>query len=123
MVDLLKRSGIYQADGIALNTSNYKFTQDEVNYGNQIIAALGGNKGIVVDTSRNGNGPPPNGEWCNPEGRLVGESPALYPGTPNVHAYLWVKKPGESDGTKGHGNCGDNWIGSCLLYTSPSPRD
>ena len=71
---------------------------------------------MVIDTSRNGNGPPANGEWCNPKDRRIGEVPRLLPGSANVDAYLWIKKPGESDGTVGYGNCGDNWIPS-QFYT------
>ena len=112
MSELLREAGVDQADGIALNTSNYKNTQDEEAYGRRILSLIGLNKGMVIDTSRNGNGPPPNGEWCNPEGRRVGVAPRLLPGSANVDAYLWVKKPGESDGTVGYGNCGDNWIPS-----------
>ncbi len=74
---------------------------------------------FVVDTSRNGRGPldadryarepylqPPEvvaalqaGEWCNPPGTGVGERPTTNTGVPLVDAFLWVKRPGESDGS------------------------
>ena len=112
MAAFLMRAGIDQADGIALNTSNYKRTEDEIRFGNDILSRIGMNKGMVIDTSRNGNGPPPGDQWCNPAGRLIGEAPTLNTGIENVDAFLWAKKPGESDGTKGYGNCGDDWIPS-----------
>lgn len=74
---------------------------------------------FVVDTSRNGTGPndmtryaeaPYNqpadvvaalraGNWCNPPGAGVGLRPTTRTGVPLLDAYLWVKIPGESDGT------------------------
>ena len=43
-------------------------------------------------------GPAPDGAWCNPDGRGLGASPAIAPGD-GQDANLWVKRPGESDGT------------------------
>jgi len=74
---------------------------------------------FVVDTSRNGKGPldvspyaatPYNqpasvisslsaGNWCNPPGAGLGLRPTATTGVPLVDAYLWVKTPGQSDGT------------------------
>jgi endoglucanase len=62
---------------------------------------------FVVDTSRNGQGPwvppphPPGDaqDWCNPPDRGVGLRPSANTGQPLVDAYLWVKIPGESDGS------------------------
>jgi endoglucanase len=52
---------------------------------------------FVIDTSRNGNGPL-DVEWCNPKGRKLGMVPTLETGDPLIDAYLWLKRPGESDG-------------------------
>jgi len=58
----------------------------------------------VVDTSRNGAGPVSGTEvdggpaWCNPPGRRLGQAPTSDTGEPRVDAFLWVKRPGESDG-------------------------
>ena len=41
--------------------------------------------------------------WCNPPGRALGETPTTKTGNPRVDAYLWVKRPGESDGACGRG--------------------
>ncbi|MEU9479505.1 glycoside hydrolase family 6 protein [Streptomyces sp. NPDC048191] len=63
---------------------------------------------FVIDTSRNGRGawtPPPgkySGDpetWCNAPGRGLGPRPTADTGVPLVDAYLWIKTPGESDGS------------------------
>jgi endoglucanase len=63
--------------------------------------------GFVVDTSRNGLGS--NGEWCNPTGRALGRPATGDTGAANVHAYLYVKRPGESDGTCNGGPAAGAW--------------
>jgi endoglucanase len=69
----------------------------------------------VVDTSRNGLGPwttttpyPDRQDWCNPPGRGLGARPAADPvaGNALLDAYLWVKVPGESDGSCNRGVAG-----------------
>ena len=83
--------------------------------------------GMLIDTSRNGWGGPDRptavststdlntyvnesrvdrrnhrGAWCNPAGAGIGERPTVTPsGHPESHldAYVWVKPPGESDGS------------------------
>ena len=98
--DRARRAGAVEyGDGIALNTSNYNTSGDEVAYGKRVLAALGGGQ-MVVDTSRNGAGPA-GGEWCDPAGRKLGKYPTTATGDPKVAAYLWVKRPGESDGCSG----------------------
>ncbi len=111
MVSLLKRAGIINAVGFALNVSNFQYLQDSVAYGEQISLGLA-TQGIpnvryVIDTSRNGQGPAPVSSlsWCNPPGRGLGKRPT----TANniaVHtdALLWIKAIGESDGECGRGD-------------------
>ncbi|AYY11566.1 cellobiohydrolase [Actinobacteria bacterium YIM 96077] len=78
--------------------------------------------GMLIDTSRNGwGGPdrptevsdaedvntyvdesridrrPHRGGWCNQDGAGIGERPQTSP-EDGIHAYVWVKPPGESDG-------------------------
>ena len=86
------------ADGVFSNVSNFLTTADEVNYDEQVLADLGSpaNLHIVVDTSRNGNGP--GNTWCDPAGRALGVTPTAATGNPLVDAYLWVKDPGQADG-------------------------
>ena len=101
----LKRAGIANARGFSLNVANFVRTADNVSYGHRLSDALGGTVPFVIDTSRNGNGPYPgdtvNGgpSWCNPPGRALGEPPTDDPGLPRVDALLWIKYPGESDGS------------------------
>ena len=63
---------------------------------------------FVLDTSRNGVGPwtPPADhpagdaqDWCNPPDRGLGLRPTTDAGVDLVDAYLWIKTPGESDGS------------------------
>jgi endoglucanase len=103
----LRQVGIQYADGFALNVSNFETTKDNIDYGTKISQLLGG-KHFVIDTSRNGLGS--NGEWCNPPGRAIGERPTLSTGYPLVDAFLWIKIPGESDGTcRGGPKAGEWW--------------
>jgi endoglucanase len=107
MAGRAKLGGIATADGFSTNVSNFRYTSDEVAWGNKLSALVGG-KHFVIDTSRNGNGPRPKpadgstppGEyyWCNPPGRALGARPTLNTGIPNVDAFLWIKGPGGIDG-------------------------
>jgi endoglucanase len=94
----LVAAGVRSADGFFSNVSNFRPTADEVNYGRNVLNAIGGsNLHQVIDTSRNGNGP--NGsEWCDPAGRAIGRYPTANTGEATVDAFLWVKPPGEADG-------------------------
>ncbi|MGW6590377.1 glycoside hydrolase family 6 protein [Streptomyces globisporus] len=87
-------------DGIFTNVSNFHRTADETAYARRVLAALGGPGGLgaVIDTSRNGNGAPAAGQWCDPAGRALGRTPTTRTGEARIDAYLWVKLPGESDG-------------------------
>ena len=117
MAGLLKQAGIEEADGFSLNVSNYKATATEIKYGKEISKRVGG-KHFVIDTSRNGNGPPvkeckvPDSEacWCNPPGRALGSPPTTETSDKLVDAYLWLKKPAESDGKcNGGPRAGEYW--------------
>lgn len=59
----------------------------------------GGSAHFVIDTSRNGQGPAPDDAWCNPPGQGLGIPPTTDTTSPLVDAYLWIKDPGQSDGT------------------------
>ncbi|WP_432743302.1 glycoside hydrolase family 6 protein [Streptomyces sp. JH002] len=92
---------VAQGDGIYTNTSNYHTTADETAFAEAVLGQLGDPAlQAVIDTSRNGNGPR-GSEWCDPVGRLVGESPTVNTGSARVDAYLWIKRPGELDGCAG----------------------
>ncbi|MFJ9213146.1 glycoside hydrolase family 6 protein [Streptomyces sp. NPDC102264] len=107
----LQRAGIADADGFSVNVSNFYPTAASADFGKRLSAKVGG-KPFVIDTSRNGNGPYTKGDpaenWCNPPGRALGEQPTTQTGDPLVKAYLWIKRPGESDGDcKGGPKAGD----------------
>ncbi|MBW1603149.1 glycoside hydrolase family 6 protein [Streptomyces sp. JJ66] len=112
MAEQLGRAGIEQADGFALNVSNYQTTASNIAYGERLSALVGGQH-FVIDTSRNGNGPaeglPEEEAWCNPPGRALGTPPTTRTGEELVDAYLWVKRPGESDGTCRGGPPAGEW--------------
>ncbi|AGZ39343.1 glycoside hydrolase family 6 protein [Actinoplanes friuliensis] len=106
MTTALRRSGIERAYGFALNVANFETTEDNLAYGARLSTLLGGTH-FVIDTSRNGNGPAQKGagdrHWCNPSGRALGETPTTRTGVPLADAFLWIKRPGESDGACGSG--------------------
>ncbi|MGW3338346.1 glycoside hydrolase family 6 protein [Streptomyces sp. NPDC001009] len=109
----LRSAGVEDADGFAVNVSNFYSTPDSIAYGKRLAAKVGG-KHFVVDTSRNGNGPYTQGapaeRWCNPPGRALGETPTTNTADPLADAYLWIKRPGESDGEcKGGPKAGAWW--------------
>ncbi len=97
---------------------------------------------FVIDTSRNGQGPLnaavyaaapynqpaavvqtiSNGSWCNPPARGLGLHPSIHTGVPLLDAYLWVKTPGQSDGTCDAQGGARAW--DYTLYTQPGwPAD
>lgn len=109
MAKRLLSANIGSANGFSLNVSNFMTTADNTAYGTTISSKVGG-KHFVIDTSRNGNGPTGDYQWCNPAGRAVGQKPTTSTGNPLVDAYLWLKVPGESDGAcNGGPNAGVWW--------------
>lgn len=106
MASRLNNAGISKADGFSLNVSNFIATSDNITYGHR-LSALVGNKHFIIDTSRNGNGS--NGQWCNPSGRALGSAPTTSTGDPLVDYLLWIKTPGESDGSCNGGPAAGVW--------------
>lgn len=121
LANSLRAAGLAQADGFALNVSNFQTLAASLAYGDKVSAATGG-KHYVVDTSRNGAGPLPSSSgyagpsWCNPPGRALGAAPTLHTGHGLADAYLWVKYPGASDGSCGLGDpsAGSFWTDYAL---------
>jgi len=98
----LKAAGVDYANGFALNVSNYVGTEECLAYGHKVSELLGG-KHFVIDTSRNGAGPYEQAKteeekWCNPPGRKIGAPPTTSTNDPLCDGFLWLKRPGESDG-------------------------
>ncbi|MEU4212345.1 glycoside hydrolase family 6 protein [Streptomyces sp. NPDC026206] len=124
----LQQAGIAKADGFALNVSNFHTTSVTRAYGGRLSDLLGGAH-YIIDTSRNGNGPlppapPGSGDesWCNPPGRALGTPPTTATGDPRVDAFVWVKRPGESDGScRGAPQAGRWWSEYALGLATASP--
>jgi cellulose 1,4-beta-cellobiosidase len=115
---LITAGGADKIRGFASNTANYSVLHethelfdyqsnpchDELTYVSHLSSALSaigvGGKYFVIDTSRNGKGGIRQawGSWCNVKGAAIGERPVADP-APGIDAYLWVKPPGEADGT------------------------
>lgn len=108
----LAQAGVALADGFALNVSNFVSNSTNIGYGNDISERVGG-KHYVIDSSRNGAGG--NGEWCNPGGRALGTRPTTRTAHAKLDAFLWVKKPGESDGSCNGGPGAGKWWGEYAL--------
>lgn len=108
MATRLKAANIAAADGFSTNVSNYISTDDNTAYG-QSISALTNNKHFVIDTSRNGLGPTSDSAWCNPGGRALGNAPSANTGNGMIDAFLWIKTPGESDGSCNGGPAAGVW--------------
>ena len=108
LVEPLKKSGVTRARGIAVNIASFVKTNETTDWSRTLVSLLGGNKGVIIDTSRNGNGSPDQtiagtARWCNPPGRAIGHVPTTDVPSSIVDAYIWGKKIGESDG-----NCFNN---------------
>jgi cellulose 1,4-beta-cellobiosidase len=106
-----------------------EFTYDEQMYSELTSAGFSSNVGMLIDTGRDGWGGPNRptaacptttcttttqfvneskvdqrpfrGDWCNPENAGIGAFPQANPDSSFTHlyAYVWIKPPGESDGT------------------------
>lgn len=118
IVPRLKEAGVEYANGFSLNVSNYVTTEENTVYGKKISEQTG-NSHFVIDTSRNGNGPnmelAENIRWCNPPGRKIGQAPTTETGDPLIDGYLWLKRPGESDGEcQGGPKAGVFWLEQAL---------
>jgi cellulose 1,4-beta-cellobiosidase len=115
---LAAAGGADRIRGFAVNVSNYDPVKDEhgkrgdpsypppdeLSYVNDLADALKAagitDKGFIIDTSRNGraNVRTAPGNWCNIKGAGLGERPRADP-APLVDAFVWVKTPGQADGT------------------------
>lgn len=116
MARLLRDSGIDRARGFATNVSGYEGEREERAYADEVSRLTGGAH-FVTDTGRNGNGS--TGEWCNPSGRALGREPAVVDDDTDLDAYLWIKPPGESDGTcNGGPAAGEFWVPQAIELAS-----
>lgn len=101
--------------GFALNIGRYHSTESQIEWGNGfidelhrrlVVAPIQGidpgqaGPGIIIDTSR--NGVPLTGPQCNPPEAGLGAPPRLV-GEGVLDAAVWIKRPGESDGSCNEG--------------------
>jgi endoglucanase len=105
MAQRLLSAGIQHAQGFSVNVANRQTTAQSIQWGRELSDLLG-DREFVVDTSRNGLGPPPDepdrdDEWCNPRRQGLGQPPTTRTAVPRLAALLWIKLPGESDGLCG----------------------
>lgn len=117
--ELLTRANVAGTiDGFSLNVSNSCRTLDCYAYGMEILKLMNFHGGFVIDTSRNGAGPPTaEGEhqWANVRSLRLGPTGSTRWARENgysskLHAVLWIKPPGESDGaTEGAPSAGEFW--------------
>lgn len=111
LAEPLRRAGVNTADGFSLNVSNFQTNNAAKAYGTQLSGLLG-DAHFTIDTSRNGQGPLPGDRdeaWCNPPGRALGTPPTTKTGNELVDAFLWIKRPGESDGPCRGGPAAGRW--------------
>lgn len=119
MARRLTEAGVEYANGFSLNVSNYVGTEECLEYGHKISELVGG-KHFVIDTSRNGAGPYEQARneeesWCNPPGRKIGLAPTTQTGDHLCDGFLWLKRPGESDGEcNGGPRAGVFWLEQAL---------
>jgi endoglucanase len=100
MAPKLKAVGISRVRGFMLNATHQVTTAANVRYGLQLSRRLGG-KHFIVNTSHNGNGPlyrAGHTIWCNPPNAAAGALPTTRTANEKVDAYLWVERPGYSNG-------------------------
>lgn len=121
MGTMLLAAGVRDARGFATNVSYFDTTATERAYAGHLRTQVGGGKShyvahYVVDTSRNGNGPDGD-QWCNPSTAALGAYPhgIADPKRPGLDAELWIKIPGESDGScNGAPDAGVWWTAGAL---------
>lgn len=117
MAPRLHKAGIEVAQGFSLNVSNFHATEVNIAYGERLSRLVGG-KHFVIDTSRNGRGASIEKEWCNARQQALGRAPTTETGHPLVDAFLWVKTPGQSDGTCNGGPRAGEWWADYALELS-----
>lgn len=115
MATRLRAADIASADGFSLNVSNYIDNAANIAFGEKLSRLVGG-KHFIIDTSRNGLGT--TADWCNPRGQALGIIPTTNTGHPLVDAFLWVKQPGESDGTCNGGPRAGSWWNDIAIELS-----
>ncbi len=117
MAELVRGVGTDRLRGIAVNVANDQSDDAEQQYAESVLDDVGDDLTYVVDTGRNGAGPAGAGEFCNAPGRALGREPSA--GEGRMDARLWIKPPGESDGSCGGGPpAGTFWTTGALALAA-----
>jgi endoglucanase len=109
MARKLRYVGIAKVRGFMLNVTHFDWTRNNIRFGTRLSRLVGG-KHFVINTSANGRGPVSaarsvNGKrivshvWCNPRGVGLGPRPTTRTGSGRVDAFLWIGRPGYSNGS------------------------
>jgi endoglucanase len=96
----LRAVGVKRVRGFMLNATHMTTNTANIRHGRKISRLLGG-KHFIVNTSHNGNGPlyrAGHTIWCNPPNAAAGTLPTTRTGNGKVDAFLWVERPGFSNG-------------------------
>jgi endoglucanase len=97
----LRAVGVARVRGFMLNATHMTANAANIKHGLKISRLLGG-KHFIVNTSHNGNGPLYHAGhtiWCNPPNAAAGALPTTSTGNGKVDAFLWVERPGFSNGS------------------------
>ncbi|KAK1931375.1 Endoglucanase A [Phytophthora citrophthora] len=85
--------------GVAINTSNYRSTSQLSELCTNFQTAMGSKTmSCIADTSRNYVAPTTT-DWCNVLTAGIGAPPTSETNVSNLDYFMWIKPPGESDGT------------------------
>lgn len=120
----LQAAGVVKhGSGIFTNVSNHNTTATEASTAQTLLDSVTGGSGlkIVIDTSRNGNGPVTNpandqAKWCDAVGRALGQNPTANTGDARVDAYLWGEASGGGGRMRGEAGHLPSGRGVCIHH-------
>ncbi len=107
MAQLLNEVDIASVQGFALNVSSFGTVADNIAFGRQ-ISSLVGDKHFVIDTRVMGSDRLPMG-MVQPARTCTWPRATTETDDALADAYLWIKPPGESDGTCNGGPVAGAW--------------
>ncbi|WDT93177.1 glycoside hydrolase family 6 protein [Thermoleophilum album] len=133
VAEKLKLAGIQYARGFMLNVTHYDWPINNIRYGWE-ISRLVGNKPFIINTGSVGRGPHQyyrrvGGRrkrfvtWCNPPGRGLGVPTTADTHFARVDGFLWLDRPGLSDGTCNGGPPVGEWWDERALSLARNATD
>lgn len=117
-LSMLRKVGVRNVRGFALNTTHFNYTRQELRYGDYLAKRL--RVKYVVNTAENANGTLPEEDrkhekdfFCNPDNAGLGVQPTTRTGSRHADAFLWISRPGlSSNGHGGVSQCGRGPVGN-----------